>query len=102
MTICVGDYEFEGPYTDTGALQNRAGVYVIHCHLGNEYRLIDVGESAQVRARVDSHDRKDCWERFCSGALTVSVHYTPNLQQPGRMAIEQVIRSQFRPPCGER
>lgn len=100
MSIAVGRYSFEGPYTNTDNLQDRSGVYVIHCYSNGAYYLIDVGESAQVKTRIDNHDRKACWTRNCSGTLTVSVLYTPNLQQAGRREIEQELRNQYNPPCG--
>ena len=100
MSITVGKYTFEGPYTLTGKLEDRSGIYAIHCYKDNKYHLIDVGESATVKARVENHDRKTCWSRNCSGTLTVSAFYTPNLQQAGRMLIEQEIRRQYDPPCG--
>lgn len=102
MTITVGRYTFEGPYTNTYSLRDNSGVYAIHCYRDNIYYLIDVGESATVKPRVDNHDRKDCWSRNCTGTLTVSVLYTPGQQQAGRIAIEQEIRNQFNPPCGSR
>lgn len=102
MTITIGRYTFEGPYTNTNSLRDNSGVYAIHCHYNNAYYLVDVGESATVRTRIDNHDRKDCWTRNCKGVLTVSVLYTTGQQQAGRMAIEQEIRNQFNLPCGSR
>jgi len=102
MGISVGRYAFEGPYTDTGKLQDKSGVYAIHDWRTTGYHLVDVGESATVKTRVDNHDRKPCWIGNKKGTLKVSVLYTPNAQQPGRMAIEQEIRRQFSPPCGDR
>ena len=102
MSISVGRYVFEGPYTSTAHLQDRAGVYAIHCQLGGVYTLVDVGESATLKTRVESHDRQDCWKRNCAGTLTASALYTPHLQQSGRMEIEQELRAQFAPTCGVR
>jgi hypothetical protein len=100
MSITVGNYTFEGPYTNTDSLQDRSGVYAIHCYKDQAYYLIDVGETAEVKTRIDNHDRKDCWKRNCSGTLTVSVLYTPKLQQGGRREIEKELRDQYNPPCG--
>lgn len=100
MSINVGRYTFDGPYTLTDKLEDRSGIYAIHCYTDNKYYLVDVGESATVRSRVESHDRKDCWQRNCSGTLGVSAYYTSHLQQAGRMQIEQEIRRQYDPPCG--
>ena len=102
MGIKIGNYTFDGPYTSTDKLEDRSGVYAILCQKeGNNYRVVDGGESAMVKSRVDSHYRKDCWKRNCKSTLTVAVCYTPNLQQPGRMAMEQEIRKQFDMACGK-
>lgn len=102
MSITIGKYQFDGPYDNMASLQDRSGVYVILCHSDNQNFVIDVGESATLKNRVENHDRKACWQRNCSGKLTVAVLYTPNLQSSGRVAIEQEIRRQYNPPCGER
>ena len=102
MSIQIGRYDFEGPYDNTGPLKDRSGVYVILCLVDKKYFVIDVGESAQVKTRIENHDREDCWRRYCNDTLMVAVLYTPNLQQTGRSAIEQEIRRKYNPPCGER
>jgi len=101
MSITIGEYTFEGTYASTYALEDHSGIYAILCHQDNKYRLIDVGESATVKSRVENHDRKYCWRRNCSGTLKVAVYYTPHLQQNGRMQIEQEIRKNYDPPCGK-
>jgi hypothetical protein len=105
MSIQMGKWMFEGPYalTETWRLENRAGVYVILCPVvQNKYSAIDVGESVQVKNRLETHDRKDCWKRNCSGTLQVAILYTPHLQPAERSAIEQEIRKQHEPSCGKR
>ncbi len=103
MSIQIGRYTFEGPYTSTNSLEDRSGVYAILCKKdGNNYNVVDVGESATVKSRVENHDRNDCWKRNCNNTLTVAVYYTPGMQQTGRLAIEREIRNQYGPPCGER
>jgi len=102
MSIKIGNYTFNGPYTSTASLEDRSGVYAILCQKeGNNYHVVDVGESATVKSRVETHDRQDCWKRNCNSTLAVAVYYTPNLQQAGRMAIEQELRKQHDPPCGK-
>lgn len=100
MNIKIGEYTFEGPYTSTDELEDRAGVYVILCYRNKTYYPIDVGETATVKSRVKKHDRKDCWNRECTGNLTISVYYTPRMRQLRRIIIEQIIRKKYDPPCG--
>ncbi len=102
MSIKVLNYNFEGPYTSADSLKERSGVYVILCSNNSTHNPIDCGESANVKNRIQNHDRKPCWEKNCSRTLTVAVFYTPNLQSAGRVAIEQKIRAAYNFPCGKR
>lgn len=95
-------YQFEGAWSDPNNLESRSGVYVIWCKSGDNWNVIDVGESHNVKERVLNHDRSDCWNRNCRGTLYYSATYTPNQQQAGRMEVEQYIRNQTNPPCGDR
>jgi len=49
MSITVGRYQFEGPYTNTASLEDRSGVYAVHCYRDERYYLVDVGESGEVK-----------------------------------------------------
>lgn len=64
--------------------------------------VLDVGESEDVRGRVEHHDRQSCWRQNCSATVTVAVLYTPGLRADQRRAIEAELRGQFQPACGER
>lgn len=99
--MTIGEYTFDGVYNSTENLQDKSGVYAIICQKGDKYYIIDVGESANVKTRVQNHDRKDCWKKNCQEIIVYAVLYTPNLQQLGRMEIEQKIRKKFDPFCGK-
>lgn len=101
MSIKIGTYSFDEPYTSTDELEDKSGVYAILCKENGEYTLIDVGESREVKTRVENHDRQDCWSQHCQGELVVSVYYTPNKQKVGRTEIEQEIRDEYDPSCGK-
>ena len=102
MTIKIGKYTFNGPYLSTASLADKSGVYTIECKREGKYYTLDVGESHAVKSRVEDHERKDCWKRNCkNGTLVYTVFYTPHLQQAGRRKIEQEIRSEYNPSCGE-
>ncbi len=100
--IKIGNYNFEGPYPSVSSLRDESGVYAIIDERPAANIVVDVGESSTVKSRVEGHDRKDCWNRNKLGTLKVAVLYTPNKQQSGRMEIEQEIRRNFRPSCGDR
>ncbi|MCK4322560.1 hypothetical protein KAX08_08610 [candidate division WOR-3 bacterium] len=73
MDITIGGYRFDGPYTSTDNLEGKSGIYAILCCFSDKCYIIDVGESVSVRLRVESCDRKDCWEKNCSDTLKFSV-----------------------------
>lgn len=100
---CSGaKYTFEGPYRNTSSLEDKSGVYIILCTNGKENNPIDVGESANVKTRVENHDREECWEENCDHTQKYAVLYTPNKQQAGRKEIEEDIRCNYSFPCGDR
>lgn len=101
MSILIGTYPFEGPFNSTEHLENKSGVYVILCSIAGNNYVIDIGESSEVKNRIENHDRSDCWDKQCNGLLFVCVYYTPNQQQAGRKIIEQELRRIYNPPCGE-
>lgn len=94
-------YQFDGAYPSLESLDSRSGVYVIWCNKGEIWTILDVGEASNVKDRLSNHERADCWRRHCSGTIYYSATYTPNLQQPGRIAIEKRIRDLTNPPCGK-
>src|SRR2546430_12962938 len=75
MSITKGRFEFDGPYADT---EERSSVHAILCRQDEGYGVVDVGESATVRSRIENHDRAACWCGV-SNALAVALCYTPGL-----------------------
>jgi len=69
MSIKIGKYYFDGPYTSTDSLENRSGVYVVLCENNSNYGPVDCGESATVKSRIENHERKNCWNRNCSSSF---------------------------------
>ena len=97
----IGGWNFEGPY-HAGRLADRPGVYVVLDvdSGGSAYSCVDVGESAEVAARVGSHDRERCWTRHIRGRRAFAVMYTDGRDDDYRRRIEQSVRAATSPPCG--
>lgn len=104
MSITIGRFTAEGPFTNTDGLREQAGVYVILTRNGNaqNWNVVDVGESHALRSRVENHDRSDCWNRNNQGTLAVAAIYDSTLISGNRFGVEQELRTQFAPDCGER
>ena len=95
-------YQFEGAYSSSDLLKSKPGVYVIWCESDNKWTVIDVGEAADVKKRVQNHDRARCWGKKCGGTVYYSATYQPASDREERLRIEQEIRDKAEPMCGER
>jgi hypothetical protein len=59
MSIELSGYKFAGPYESTSSLKDRSGVYAILTPTSStRYKVVDVGESATAKTRVENHDRE--------------------------------------------
>lgn len=97
MSVKVLNYAFEGFYTSTGPVKKLSGVYVIaDCRAQGDY-LLDVGESGNLRNRLDGHDRKDCWKSNCIGTAKAAILYT---NEANRKRVADEIRDRLNPTCG--
>ena len=98
MSIDLGGYSFEGPFTNTSELKDESGVYAILDKNNANYSVIDLGESGEIKTRIENHDRKDCWEKNKKGTITIWAHY---VGKNDRETIEQHIRGKYKFPCGK-
>lgn len=104
MTLNVNGYQAEGPYDNVAYLKNLAGVYLI---LGRRaayenWNVLDIGESEDIKTRIANHDRSMQWQRQGYPQVACAPIYGINGGQAGRLLVEQQLRTQFNPPCGER
>ncbi len=101
MSIKIGDYNFDGPFDSTSDLRHKSGVYAI---LGRDsedkkWQVVDIGESKDVKDRVENHDREDCWEAQDYEILGYAAYFCTKSR---REIIETILRRKYNPPCGDR
>lgn len=94
-------YQFDGAYASPDSLEPRPGVYVIWCRCEDEWTVLDVGGSNDVKEGIKNLEREACWKEHCTCEIYYSATYTPNLQQTERIKIEERIRKLTNPPCGK-
>ncbi len=100
MSIEIGIYSFEGYYSSPIYIEEKPGLYAIFCRTYEKDLLIDIGESENVKLRIQDNESANCWRRNCPSALGYTVLYTPKLDKKGRMKIEEEIRDEYNPVCG--
>ena len=82
----------------------QAGAYIIFTltQLGHEV-ILDVGQSTNVKARIDNHDRKACWQKYKIAVrpnhdgLYAYIHYCR--PQRERKLIKSKFKYDYRPLC---
>jgi hypothetical protein len=94
MPIKIGGYDFDGPFDSADALKNESGVYSIL----SQQHLLDCGESADVKQRVQTHDRHECWNANAKEKIEYAAMYCSEAK---RMFADKVIRNKLEPPCGK-
>jgi hypothetical protein len=99
MGITIGNIGFEGPFATSGQLQSRSGVYAILGRNTGDWIVVDIGESGDVKSRVENHDRKAQWQRCGYPILNAAAFYC---DAAARMKIEKQLRQQYNPVCGDR
>lgn len=101
--ITIGRYRFEGPVYRKSDLKDAPGVYSVLDDKGAQgFTVLDVGESEQIRTRVENHDREPCWIRNYQGRICFAALYMPGSSKSQRQAVEEELRRQFSPSCGAR
>jgi|YelNatPaOPRAMG01_1025707.scaffolds.fasta_scaffold32984_5 hypothetical protein len=100
MPLNIYGYDFEGPYSSPDQLPEYAGVYAVWYYNLVNLILLAVRQSENVQARLKYHDRKNCWEKYCSGLIYFYVAEVPDELLRG--LLENKLRQGYRPLCGEK
>lgn len=93
MSITMGNYEFEGPYS-IETVENRAGVYVILSAQGAEVDMLELGQARELRTALQTNRHYPQWQSQ-TPAAEIFIHYTPAVLEPRRKAIEREIRMEL-------
>jgi hypothetical protein len=101
--ITIGRYRFDGPVYNKASLRDAPGVYAVLDDRGcQRFIVLDVGESEQIRTRIENHDREDCWRQSMCGKRCYAALYMPGSSKEQRQAVEGDLRRQYSPTCGVR
>lgn len=111
----IGDYEFDGVYTDTDQISSHnIGVYVVLCLIdGNPHCVLyvgtseggtgrstgaDVTETGNLQQTLRYHDKRNCWEENTHGEIGYAVKSITDTER--RIAIRDELQWKYVTPCG--
>lgn len=68
------------------------------------YELLDIGQSGKSGVRLDTHNRKDCWDNKKSSNKTILFKFaampSKDYDETDRRIAECCLRAHSKPPCG--
>jgi|AntRauTorcE11897_2_1112592.scaffolds.fasta_scaffold02318_6 predicted GIY-YIG superfamily endonuclease len=91
----IKGYEFKGPFNPATNFKNIGAVYVV-TDVNNS--PVDVGQTNDLKSRIPSHERQECWKRNAQGGI--SIYARVDTSEQNRLQIENIIRNSFKFTCG--
>lgn len=96
--INLAGYTFDGHHSD-GA--NWKQVPAVYAPLdGPSGDPVDVGETDNLKERLENHERRPCWENHAIRGLYFVVRVEES--ETRRKVIEKAVRDYYDPPCGDK
>src|SRR5262249_22730461 len=79
MSIHIGSWEFQGPFTKTMDLLHEPGIYAILSGMEDQIELLEIDETESIRASIEHHPWYQLPRYGSGGPLAVAVYYCPPL-----------------------
>ncbi len=94
MSILIGELEFQGPFSDFDELSDEPGIYAVLVKNEDDFELVEMDETEQVRKRIYRHPERSAWFEN-SPEVSVAVHYTADMSQKERLEIKEALEMEF-------
>ncbi len=90
MSISIGKYEFDGPYSSVAELEEKSGLYAVLHYEDEEYELIHVAEAHNIKERIELSQST---YTMSAGSVLLAACYTPlSRSRERRMMVEDILR----------
>jgi len=96
----IGWFSFDGPFFSVEDIPENGGVYtVLSQPKENQYMMLGVEHSDNMRLSIQSHEKAKCWEENCDGKLCYMIYGSAKMDEDERIKIVKEIRMQYEMPC---
>lgn len=106
VELNIGGYPFACVGLADADFREVAAIYAVICvSEDHSWTVLDVGQSGELRQRIDAHDRMQCWEEKCASKnIWVCIHRMLSSQytKEERLKLENYLRQNLNPLCGSR
>jgi len=99
MKTIILNKEFEGPYLSLSDIKTKAGVFVVvtEAYGLSPCRILDTGESGNIRSMLSKHRRESSWKKNSAGSPKFLAYYEQNTDL--RRQLKNQIKREFNPIC---
>ena len=95
MSIYIGSWEFQGPFTTTMDLLHEPGIYAILSGKEDQIELMEIDETESIRGSIENHPWYHLPRYGNGGSLAVAVYYCPDLTDGLRAGLVEQLLAEF-------
>jgi hypothetical protein len=95
MTVLIGSWEFEGPFTQPKEFLHQPGIYAILSCSEEEYELLEIDETESVRATLERHERFPIGQPASASNVAAAVYYCADLTSSLREGLIEEVLKEF-------
>jgi hypothetical protein len=96
MTILIGKYEFDGPYTNADELEEKPGLFAFLRCEQEDYELIHLAESDNVKTQIEISPTVG---KSAAGSTVIIALYTQTTSGRDRKKMVEEILNEFESEC---
>jgi hypothetical protein len=91
MTVLIGTWEFEGPFSKNYEIRDEPAIYAVLASENDEYELVELNETDNVKQTFKTLHEMTPEDR----ALSIAVYYCSDLTDNLREGLVDIILKEF-------
>lgn len=92
MSIEIGKYEFDGPFTSTAYLEEKPGLYAVLRHENDKYELVYVGQANNIKECIELSETANRRAERCGNTLIVGYYPRLSGRRERSKMVEDILR----------
>lgn len=95
MTVLIGSWEFEGPFSQSNELRAEPGLCAILHNDNGNMELVEIEETDSVKKFISKHSKYHFSDRMPTDKFAVAVYYCSDLTSSLRQGLIDEVLKEF-------
>lgn len=95
MSVLIGSWEFEGPYSELAQLRSEPGIVALLSGTNDDMELIAIEESDSVKEFLERKKMNGQSRRGCNNGFATAVYYCADLNSTLRQGLVDKLIKEF-------